>query len=165
MEYNKQNSKFLSYVLRHDPSKIGIKLDKNGWVNIDELLEKCRLSNVNISREELQDIIMLNDKQRFKISDDGIKIRASQGHSVQVDLNLKSQVPPIVLYHGTVEKALEGIKKKGLKSMTRHHLHLSNEISTAINVGSRRGKPIILIIDSKSMYADGFKFYKCYNLG
>lgn len=163
MSNTKHKSKFLSYVLRHDPSKIDIKLDKNGWVLINELLFKAALNGVNITREELQNIVDDNDKQRFKISDDGTKIRASQGHSVKVDLNLKAQVPPVILYHGTVEKALEGIKKTGLKSMSRHHLHLSADISTATNVGSRRGKPIILEINSKAMYAEGFKFYKSDN--
>lgn len=159
----KQSSKFLSYILRHNPEKINIKLDKNGWVGIDELLEKCKLADVYITREELQDIVMLNDKQRFKISDDGTKIRASQGHTIKIDLQLKVQVPPIVLYHGTVEKSINGIMKSGLKSMTRHHLHLSSDIETATNVGSRRGKPIILEINSKAMYADGFVFYKSDN--
>lgn len=159
MSSNKHSSKFLSYVLRHDPSKINIKLDKNGWVSVDELLEKCKTANVFITREELDDIVATNDKQRFKFSDDGLKIRASQGHSIKIDLNLKSKVPPVELYHGTVEKSLDGIKKNGLRSMSRHHLHLSSDVSTATNVGSRRGKPIILKIDSKAMYADGFKFY------
>lgn len=157
-------SRTLSYILRHHPESIDVKLDKNGWVGVTELLSKSRENNkFDITFEELETIVIENDKQRFKFNDDKTNIRASQGHSTKVDLELKSKIPPTKLYHGTVEKALAGIKKTGLNSMSRHHLHLSDKIETATNVGARRGIPIILEIDSKAMVADGFKFYQSDN--
>lgn len=159
MSKNKQQpSRFLSYVLRHKPDKIGITLDKNGWVDVDELLDKCKTAKVVLTREELETIVEENDKKRFGFNEDKTKIRASQGHTLNIDLGLKPTVPPTILYHGTVEAALKGIKKLGLGSMTRDHLHLSVDVATATNVGSRRGKAIILEIDAKAMYADGYIF-------
>jgi putative RNA 2'-phosphotransferase len=159
----KNNSKFLSLILRHKPETINIKLDKNGWVGVDELLEKCSLKDYHITKKELDEIVFSNDKQRFTFNEDKSKIRANQGHSINVDLDLKISIPPITLYHGTVEKFIKPILKEGLKPMNRNHVHLSDNLNTATNVGSRRGNPIILIVDSKSMLKDGYKFYKSKN--
>jgi putative RNA 2'-phosphotransferase len=160
---SKKADRFLSLILRHKPESAGIILDKNGWTNVDVLISKLQDLGYDIDDDILYDIVDTNDKQRFKFSEDYTKIRASQGHSVDVDLQLKSQVPPVVLYHGTVESALKGIFKDGLKRVKRHAVHLSHETVTATKVGSRRGDAIILEIDSKKMYADGIKFYKSEN--
>lgn len=159
----KNNSKFLSLILRHKPEIIKIKLDKKGYVEVDELLEKCSLKGYLIAKEELEEIVKNCDKQRFAFNEDKSKIRANQGHSIKVDLELKTSIPPTILYHGTVEKFIKPILKLGLNSMARNFVHLSESIETATNVGSRRGIPIILIIDSKSMLKDAFKFYKSEN--
>jgi len=157
------NSKFLSLVLRHKPETIKIKLDKNGWVNVDELLVQLKLHNKEISMSQLTDIVTFNDKKRFEFNEDGTKIRASQGHSIKVDLQLKAERPPDKLYHGTVDKFINNIMSSGLQKMNRHAVHLSENITTATNVASRRGKPIILEINSKWMFADNIKFFKSKN--
>ncbi len=151
-----KESRKLSYLLRHNPD--GLIMNKNGYVLVSDILQK-----LNISLEDLKIIVSENDKKRFAFSESGEMLRASQGHSVGVDLQLKSQVPPVVLYHGTVDAALKGIFKDGIKSLKRHAVHLSHEVKTAITVGSRRGDAIILEIDSKKMYADGIKFFKSDN--
>ena len=160
---NKNNSKFLSLVLRHKPETIKIKLDKNGWVEVDELLAKLKQHNREMSMKDLTNIVKFNDKKRFEFSDDGLKIRASQGHSVKVDLQLKAQRPPMKLYHGTVDKFIDAIKKEGLKKMNRHAVHLSHDLPTATKVGSRRGEAIILEINSGAMYADKYIFFQSKN--
>ena len=152
-------SKYLAKHLRHSPEDLGLTLETGGWVNIDDLLEAADSKGFSISREELEDVVFSNDKQRFSISDDGTKIRANQGHSTAVDMDFKSAIPPDVLYHGTVAKFLPAIKSEGLKKMNRHHVHLSRDVETATKVGSRRGKPVILEIRSGSMAAAGYKFY------
>jgi putative RNA 2'-phosphotransferase len=154
-----QTSKFLSYVLRHRPDSIGITLDENGWVEVDALLDAARRNGKAISRRQLEEIVATNDKQRFAFSDDGRQIRASQGHSVSVDLDLESIQPPELLYHGTVERFLDSIRTKGLVRGSRHHVHLSPDEATARKVGCRRGKPVILIVEAGCMYAAGHKFY------
>jgi putative RNA 2'-phosphotransferase len=154
-----QTSKFLSLVLRHKPDEIGITLDSAGWIDVDELLRACAAHGKRISREELDALVGNSDKQRFAFSDDHTRIRANQGHSVQVELDYKPATPPDVLYHGTPEKFVETILREGLKKMQRHHVHLSPTHDTATKVGERRGKPVILRIDSKQMHADGFTFY------
>lgn len=156
-------SRFLSYVLRHHPEEIGLKLDKNGWCDVEELIEKSATKDVIITKESLEQIVIDNDKQRFGFNEDKTKIRANQGHSVKVDLKLKAQRPPSVLYHGTIKKSADIILKEGLKPMSRHHVHLSSEKATAINVGSRRGTPVMLYINAQAMYADGYKFYQSEN--
>lgn len=167
---NKNNSKFLSLVLRHKPETIGIQLDKNGWVSIGRLLDQMEVHGRMIDYEELMDIVNNNDKKRFEIKkadfgDNGYDdlIRAAQGHSVKVDLDLKSERPPFKLYHGTVKKYVDNIMKKGLLKMNRHAVHLSEDIQTAITVGSRRGKVVILEINSGAMYSENIKFYKSKN--
>lgn len=155
-----QISKYLSLILRHQPQSIGLVLDPNGWANIDELLLKSKLK---FSFQQLVEVVETNDKQRFILNDDKTKIRANQGHSIKIDLDLKPQIPPSVLYHGTVEKFLENIKAEGLKKMSRNHVHLSKDIPTAQKVGSRRGIPIILKINIEAMISDGFIFYRSDN--
>jgi len=159
-------SKYLSYVLRHKPDAIGITLDPNGYVKTDVLLDAAKKDGKNLSQADLYRVVQNNDKKRFEYSPDGLSIRAAQGHSntvagmaAPVDLGLASQIPPDVLYHGTTGKAIDDIKKTGLEKRKRTHVHLSKDINTAITVGSRHGKPVILVIDTKKMVADGYKFY------
>jgi putative RNA 2'-phosphotransferase len=160
---NKKISKFLSYILRHNPETIGLQLDDNGWANIDELITKASIHHHPFSIEELKEIVETNDKKRFVLDNGGTKIRASQGHSIEVDLNLSKQQPPKFLYHGTVDKYVPIIEKEGLRKMERQHVHLSTDRDTAAKVGSRRGKPVILTINSNAMYDDGFEFYRSQN--
>jgi putative RNA 2'-phosphotransferase len=151
----RETSKFLSYVLRHKPESVGLTLDAQGWARVDELIEKT-----NISPDMLEEVVSTNDKQRFAFSDDGLKIRANQGHTVQnVELQLEKVCPPDHLYHGTVDKFMESIKAQGLSKMARHHVHLTASVETAKNVASRRGKPVILVIDAALMHKEGIPFY------
>jgi len=155
----KRISKFLSLILRHQPSMIDLTLDNNGWAGVEELLSKAAAHNTIFSKEDLEDIVASNDKQRFIFNEDHTRIRANQGHSIEVELDLQAQQPPTYLYHGTVEKFLEAIRSEGLKKMSRQHVHLSNDKETAQKVGSRQGKPIILHIRGEEMHRDGFVFY------
>tara|TARA_R110000772_G_scaffold17946_3_gene50051 strand:+ start:180406 stop:180957 length:552 start_codon:yes stop_codon:yes gene_type:complete len=161
----KKVSRLLSLVLRHKPEKIGIELDGEGWVDICTLLTQLEKHNREITFLELVNIVETNDKQRFTFNEQMSKIRANQGHSgrLGIDLGLKASRPPKKLFHGTVQKAIQGVKEGGLDKMSRHALHLSEDVPTAINVGSRRGDAIILEIDSGAMHADGFKFYQSKN--
>ncbi|MDX2045040.1 MAG: RNA 2'-phosphotransferase [Acidobacteriota bacterium] len=154
-----QTSKFLSLVLRHEPEKIGISLDAAGWVSVEELLAACRAHGKTISLEQLQEIVVTNDKQRFSFSQDGSLIRANQGHSVEVELGYETATPPARLFHGTAERFLASIKEQGLLKGKRHHVHLSADIETATKVGQRHGKPVVLHIDAEKMQQDGFTFY------
>ncbi len=151
-------SKYLSRHLRHQPERIGISLEPGGWVKVDDLLTACKKNQFNISRQELE-LVIQNDKKRFSFDETGTLIRANQGHSVQVDLQLESQVPPDVLYHGTGDKSVESILLQGLLKMSRHHVHLSDNIETAKKVGARHGKPVVLIVHAAKMYEEGFSFY------
>jgi len=155
----KSVSKFLSLVLRHSPEKIGLKLDENGWADVAELIAKCNKKGQKLNPELLDYVVENNDKKRFAYNDDKTKIRASQGHSISVELNLAETEPLDFLYHGTVGKFMESIRNEGLKKMSRQHVHLSKDKETAIKVGSRRGAPQILTIRSGEMFKDGFKFY------
>lgn len=152
-------SKFLSLVLRHKPQVIGLELDEGGWVNVDLLLQKLEEHGKTVTREELEHIVLTNDKKRYVLSDDGMRIKAAQGHSVDVKLELKTAEPPSLLYHGTVTEALPFIRRGGISKMSRHHVHLSKDKETATKVGARRGEPIILEVDSGKMFKDGFKFF------
>lgn len=156
----KKISKFLSLVLRHAPEKIKLNLDGNGWANVDELLTKSKLK---FSLENLKEVVRTNDKKRFSFNEDFTFIRANQGHSIDVNLNLKEVKPPEFLYHGTVSKFIDSIRKEGLKKMNRNHVHLSHDIETAMKVGARRGKPIILSIRSGDMNRNGVSFYQSEN--
>ncbi len=156
---NKNLSKFLSLILRHQPEVLNLNMDKNGWVDLDELLEKLNASGKKVTLEKIQEVVATNQKQRFKIDEINNRIRANQGHSINVDVELEEKVPPPILYHGTAIKNLEIIRKEGLKKMNRQHVHLSQDYETAIKVGGRHGKPIILKIDCNQMIDDGFKFF------
>ncbi|MDR7209603.1 RNA 2'-phosphotransferase [Flavobacterium piscis] len=155
----KNVSKFLSLVLRHSPETIGLKLDENGWADVEELISKCSENGNALNAELLDYVVENNDKKRFAFNEDKTKIRASQGHSLSVELNLNETEPFEFLYHGTVEKFLESIKKEGLQKMSRQHVHLSKDKETAIKVGGRRGVPQILTVRSGEMYKDGYTFY------
>jgi len=157
----KNYSKFMSLVLRHDPGKIGIKLDDAGWTDVDKLLKNAAEHKRirGLTREILQTVVETNNKKRFELSEDGLRIRARQGHSVQVELGDEEREPPECLYHGTPTKFVIPIKSGGLIKMSRHAVHLSPDYETAINVGSRRGKPVIIKVKALVMHQDGFKFH------
>ncbi|MFO1001498.1 MAG: RNA 2'-phosphotransferase [Planctomycetaceae bacterium] len=152
-------SKFLSLVLRHQPDKIGIQLDAAGWVEVEVLLEALRKSGQKISRDLLEHVVGTNDKQRFTIDEAGQRIRATQGHSVEVELGYEPADPPAILIHGTPETALSAIRESGLQKMKRHHVHLHCDSSTASAVGARRGTPVLLKVKAQEMANEGFVFY------
>ena len=153
-------SKFMSLVLRHNPAKAGLTLDGNGWADVDKLLAGLNRSRRSpVTLDDLKEVVATNDKQRFSFNADYTKIRANQGHSVKVDVELREAEPPDILYHGTAEKFMESIKAEGLKAKTRLYVHLSADEETAVKVGRRHGVPRVLLIDAGKMYADGFKFY------
>ena len=157
-------SKFLSFILRHNPDSIHLQLDKHGWASIDEFIENAKkYAHKDITYDMIEHIVNHNDKQRFALSADGEKIRANQGHSIHIDLGLTPIIPPDVLYHGTAIRFYEAIMAQGIKPMNRQYVHLSETEETAINVGSRHGKPIVLKILSSEMRQDGFIFYKSEN--
>ncbi|HVK23049.1 MAG TPA: RNA 2'-phosphotransferase [Actinokineospora sp.] len=147
-------SKRMSKALRHDPARVGLTLDPAGWVPVADLL-----TALGMTRAALDEVVENNNKNRFAFDASGTRIRASQGHSVEVDLGLNPVPPPAVLYHGTVAAALESIKADGLRPMNRHHVHLSATQDTAVAVGARRGKPIVLEVDAAAMAAAGHEFY------
>ncbi|QNF32161.1 RNA 2'-phosphotransferase [Adhaeribacter swui] len=152
-------SKFLSLVLRHRPEKIGISLDENGWTDVTTLIQQVNKNGVPLSREVLKLVVETNSKKRFAFNADKTKIRASQGHSVNVNLDYTPQTPPAILYHGTSERHLKSILATGLQKQNRHHVHLSTDVVTARNVGQRHGKPVILRIDAEIMTKNGYLFY------
>jgi putative RNA 2'-phosphotransferase len=156
-------SKFLSKHLRHAPQAIGLTLQEGGWVNVADLLAACAAHGHPHTRDELEDIVEDNDKQRFAFDETGQRIRAQQGHSVEVDLHLTPAEPPAVLYHGTVPAALPAIWAAGLQKMKRHHVHLSPDEATARRVGQRRGRPTLLAVDAAALHAAGGVFYKSGN--
>ncbi|MFR0358694.1 RNA 2'-phosphotransferase [Streptomyces sediminimaris] len=149
-------SKYLSKHLRHQPETIGLALDEAGWVEIDALLAAAAAHGFRFTREELDHVVAVNDKRRFAI--DGSRIRASQGHSVEVDLGLPPATPPAYLYHGTVARHLDAIRAEGLRPMDRHDVHLSPDRGTATRVGARRGRPVVLPVDAGAMHRDGHVF-------
>lgn len=156
-------SKFLSYVLRHHPAAIGLSLDEQGWIPVDQLLKAAQQSGKKLSLELLQEVVFSNDKQRFSFSADGQKIRANQGHSIAVNLALEPQIPPKILYHGTARQYLAAILSQGLQKMQRHHVHLSPTRELAYAVGQRHGKAVVLGIAAETMYVKGFQFYLAAN--
>jgi len=155
----KHTSKFISLILRHHPEKIGLQLDENGWANVADLIAKSAEHDVLFSMAELEEIVSNNDKKRFIFNEQHTKIRANQGHSISITLDIPAQAPPEWLYHGTIAKFLPAIKATGLLKMSRQHVHLSHERATAEKVGSRRGRPVILSIQSGKMHRDGILFY------
>ena len=155
----KKISKFLSLILRHQPENIDLKLDENGWANVEELREKSAKKNMCFTLDELDEVVETNNKKRFAFNEDKTMIRASQGHSIDIDLALEAQQPPDFLYHGTAETNISSILNKGIEKRNRQHVHLSADKETATRVGMRHGKPVILTIRSGKMYEDGLSFY------
>lgn len=152
-------SRFISLVLRHQPEIIHIRLDRHGWADVDELINGVRTSRRSLTREDLERIVREDAKQRYSFSADGTKIRANQGHSIPVDLELLPRIPPNPLYHGTAARFWDSIQEKGLLKMSRQYVHLSSNVKTAIDVGSRHGAPLVLRIDTERMVRDGHLFY------
>jgi putative RNA 2'-phosphotransferase len=152
-------SKFVSLVLRHQPEVIGLKLDENGWAEVDRFIELAKQNGKNISISVLEEIVETNNKKRFAFNEDKSKIRANQGHSIEVNLDLPPQQPPDQLFHGTATKFIESIRHQGLISGSRQHVHMSSDETTAIAVGQRHGKPVVLKINALAMYQDGFVFF------
>jgi putative RNA 2'-phosphotransferase len=152
-------SKFLAKYLRHAPDELGLTLRPGGWVPVDDLLAAARSHGFPISYDELVEVVETSDKRRFAFDVSGELIRANQGHSVEVDLQLEEAVPPELLYHGTVERFLPSILAEGLVRGQRHHVHLSKDVETARTVGSRRGKPVILSVGAGRMHQDGHTFF------
>ncbi|AZZ89759.1 RNA 2'-phosphotransferase [Hahella sp. KA22] len=155
----KSKSKFLSLVLRHQPELIRLPLDANGWADIEVLLAGAARQGVNISFQDVLEIVATNDKQRFALSEDKRRIRASQGHSIDVDLQLTPVAPPEVLFHGSATRFADAILAAGLQPGQRRHVHLSADVETAHKVGSRHGKPVIFRIDAKALAQAGHAFY------
>jgi putative RNA 2'-phosphotransferase len=156
-------SKFLSQHLRHQPQAIGLTLQAGGWVEVADLLAACAAHGYPLTRDELEDLVEDNDKQRFAFDESGQRLRAQQGHSVEVDLQLTPAAPPAVLYHGTAPAALPAIRAAGLQKMNRHHVHLTTDEATARRVGLRRGRPVLLAVDAAALHAAGGVFYRSGN--
>lgn len=159
----KKASKFLSYVLRHRPDEIGLILDANGWADVGDLVAKSRAAAVDLTPSLIEQLVRSSDKQRFALSSDGKRIRANQGHSIDVDLALDPQQPPERLYHGTADRFLYFIRQEGLKPMSRQHVHLSPDEQTATAVGQRHGKPVVLVVEAGMMSRAGEIFFKSEN--
>ncbi|MFG2822159.1 RNA 2'-phosphotransferase [Kitasatospora sp. NPDC048365] len=151
-------SKNLSRILRHDPGSVGLALDAAGWVGVDDLLAALARQGRPLTRAQLDHVVETNNKRRFAFSEDGRSIRASQGHTVEVDLGLPATTPPGVLYHGTTTRYLDAILHEGLRPMSRQDVHLSADTETAVRVGSRHGRPVVLIVDAAAMAAAGHEF-------
>jgi putative RNA 2'-phosphotransferase len=154
-----RTSKFMSLVLRHKPEKIGLGLDAQGWADIGELIGKAGAHGVVLTREQIAEVVATSDKQRFANDETGTRIRANQGHSVDVDLGLAPQLPPDTLFHGTGEKSVIAIRAEGLKAGQRQHVHLSPDTETAVKVGGRHGRPAVLRIAAGRMQAQGHAFF------
>lgn len=156
-------SKFLSLILRHAPETIDLDLDENGWVNVKDLLEKSKLEGNSFTFAELEEIVTTNDKKRFSFDETKTKIRANQGHSLDVEIEFEQKMPPEILYHGTAERNVGAIFAGGLQKMKRHNVHLSADTETARKVGARYGKPVIFEIDTKAMLAENHEFFVSVN--
>jgi putative RNA 2'-phosphotransferase len=156
-------SKRLSYVLRHQPGSIGVRLDDAGWTDVDALLMALAAHGLPLTRGDLEHVVATNDKHRFTFDESGTRIRASQGHSHPVDLGYAPERPPPELFHGTVERFLPAILAEGLQPGRRHAVHLSADAATARAVGGRRGRPVVLRIDTSAMAADGYRFTRSAN--
>ena len=152
-------SVFISLILRHKPEEIGIALDEHGWANVDELIAGIKATGREIDMDILKDIVATDEKKRYSFNNDMTLIRANQGHSIPVDVELKEATPPCVLWHGTSERFINAIKQQGIKPMSRLYVHLSSDVQTATKVGVRHGDCMVLPIDADRMYRDGVKFY------
>ncbi len=158
-----QISKLLSKHLRHEPEVLGLTLEPGGWVAVDALLDAAARKGMCLTRCDLESLVAESDKQRFALDESGGRIRANQGHSVEVDLQLVALEPPAILFHGTVARFLDAIMAEGLKPMSRHHVHLSSDQETARKVGARRGKPVVLCVDAAAMHCQAHVFYRSEN--
>jgi putative RNA 2'-phosphotransferase len=158
-----KTSKYLSRHLRHDPGRIGLTLEPGGWVRVDDLLAALRERNFALTRAELDEVVQRNDKRRFSFDEPGERIRANQGHSVDVDLGLEPAQPPRELFHGTGAGSVEAVMRAGLERMSRHHVHLSPDVETATRVGARHGAPVVLRVDAAAMSGAGFEFFHTAN--
>lgn len=158
----KNTSKFIALILRHQPESIGIRLDEHGWANVDELVDGIAQTQV-FDREMLEDIVRTDEKQRYSFNEDKTLIRANQGHSIPVDVELKKKTPPNILWHGTGEKYTASIEAKGLIPKSRLYVHLSEDMDTARKVGSRHGKLVIYEVAAGAMQADGYDFFQSVN--
>lgn len=159
-----ETSRFLSYVLRHRPDSIGITLDREGWTEIASLISAANEAGKQLDRRLIETVVASNDKKRFAISEDGLRIRAVQGHSTDsVNISYVPKLPPEFLYHGTATRFLESIRKEGLRSGSRQYVHLSQDAQTAIAVGQRHGKPVVLTVEALRMHEQGFEFYRAEN--
>ena len=156
-------SKLLSLILRHKPETVGLSLDEEGWADLDELLRRATAHGRTMSRADVERVVAENDKKRFALSADGRRIRAVQGHSLDVDLKWEPRRPPAVLFHGTASRFLTSIYDRGLVRGSRRHVHLSADEDTATRVGSRHGKPVVLRIDTAAMVEEGFLFFRSEN--
>lgn len=157
-----KTSKYISLILRHKPETIGITLDEHGWANVNDLIKGVNKTH-KLDMELLEEIVATDDKQRYSFNGDKTKIRANQGHSIDVDVELEEAVPPQYLWHGTGEKYVESIMESGLIPKSRLYVHLSEKYLTAVDVGLRHGRPKVLCVKSGQMYEDGYKFYKSKN--
>ena len=156
----KNTSKFISLILWHKPEVIGISLDEHGWADVEELIAGVNRSEGHfLDMETLEEIVRMDEKQRYSFNEDHTLIRANQGHSIPVDVELEEKTPPDVLWHGTGEKYVSSIDMQGLIPKSRLYVHLSSDVETAKKVGSRHGKPVIYQIDCRKMTEDGFRFY------
>jgi putative RNA 2'-phosphotransferase len=151
--------KYLSYVLRHRPDAIGLDLDAGGWCEVSELLRCAAADGRELTREMVDEVVASDDKERFAVSDDGLRLRASQGHSIPVDLGLSAVAPPERLFHGTARRFLDSILREGLRPGSRQFVHLSPDGGTAVKVGRRHGKPVVLAVDAAGMAAAGREFF------
>jgi putative RNA 2'-phosphotransferase len=156
-------SKFLSLVLRHDPAVVGLVLSRGGWVEVEALLAALARHGTPLDRAALEQLVLENDKQRFAFSADGLEIRASQGHSLDVELGYAASSPPDLLYHGSVARFLESIRVDGLLRGKRHHVHLSETRQVAASVGARRGRPVVIEVDAAAMARAGHEFFRSQN--
>ena len=156
--------KFISKILRHQPGLIGISLDEHGWADVQDLIAGVRAAgHPDFDMAVLEEIVETNNKKRYSFSDDKQLIRANQGHSIPVDVELPVTSPPATLWHGTADRFVPSIMEQGIRSMSRLYVHLSPDMETALKVGRRHGKPVILRIDSGQMKADGAVFYLSVN--
>jgi len=156
-------STFLSLILRHDPASIGVAMDPAGWVSVADLVERTATEQRPLTVELIERVVATSDKQRFALSPDGRLIRANQGHSIDVELGLDPVEPPPVLYHGTATRFLDSILEHGLQPGERRHVHISAAQATAVEVGSRHGKPVVLIVDAAALHAEGQVFHRSAN--
>jgi putative RNA 2'-phosphotransferase len=158
-----RTSKFLSLILRHEPHRVGLQLDGAGWVDVDLLLKAVHENGISLTLDQLKEVVATNPKKRFALSEDGFRIRASQGHSLEVDLEYQPQTPPEYLYHGTATRFVDSIRREGLQRMQRHDVHLSAETTLTMQVGARHGKPVLLTIRAGEMHKAGHQFRRSAN--